>query len=93
MATVDERVTAVEDKMAGLREEMRSGFAQVDARLTRLEDRMERFEARVDGRFNHFDARLLALEQKMDRRFIWLVGMQFTTMLTVIGALAAAFLR
>jgi hypothetical protein len=48
---------------------------------------------RIDGRFAHFDARLLSLEHKVDRQFIWLVGIQLTTMLTVVGVLAAAFFR
>ncbi len=29
----------------------------------------------------------------MHRQFMWMVGIQLTTMLTIIGALAAAFAR
>ena len=33
------------------------------------------------------------LDDRMQRQLVWLVGMQLTTMLTVIGVLAAAFFR
>jgi hypothetical protein len=82
MPTLDDRVTHVEGRMMDLREEMRRGFDRIDNRF-----------AQIDVRFAHFDARLLSLEQKVDRQFVWLVGIQLTTMLTVVGVLAAAFFR
>jgi hypothetical protein len=82
MPTLDDRVTHVEGRMMDLREEMRRGFDRIDNRF-----------AQIDGRFAHFDVRLLSLEQKVDRQFVWLVGIQLTTMLTVVGVLAAAFFR
>ena len=107
MPTVEERVNHVEAGMTDLRNEMHRGFERIDARfeaidlrfgvlerrMDRLEDRMEKFEARMDSRFNHFDARLLSLEQKVDRQFVWLVGIQLTTMITVVGVLVAAYVR
>jgi hypothetical protein len=33
------------------------------------------------------------LDDRMQRQFTWLVSIQLTTMVTVIGVLAAAFLR
>jgi len=82
MPALDDRVTRVEAQMMDVREEMRRGFDRIDGRF-----------AQIDGRFAHFDSRLLSLEQKVDRQFIWLVGIQLTTMLTVVGVLAAAFFR
>ena len=82
MPTLDDRVTHVEDRMTDLREEVRRGFDRIDSRF-----------AQIDGRFAHFDARLLSLEQKVDRQFVWLIAIQLTTMVTVVGVLAAAFFR
>jgi hypothetical protein len=72
----------MEGRMTDLREEMRRGFDRIDDRF-----------AQIDARFGHFDARLLSLEQKVDRQFVWLVGIQLTTMLTVVGVLTAAVFR
>jgi hypothetical protein len=33
------------------------------------------------------------LEGKVDRHFIWIVGIQLTMMMTMIGVLAAAYFR
>jgi hypothetical protein len=78
MPTLEERVADLEARMKlDLREEMLRGFE-------RIEGRLDRFEGRTDSR-------LLALEQKVDRHFVWIVGIQLTTMLTIIGVLAAAY--
>jgi len=59
---------------------------RVDQRLDRLEQRMEaRFEA-VDRRFETIDHRFIAIEEKMSRQFLWIVGIQITTLIAVVGA-------
>ena len=90
MATIEERVAELEARMipdirTEIRlgfEEMRKGFEQVDKRFQHVEYRLERLEGRVER-----------LDDKVDRHFMWVVGIQFTTMIIFIGALAAAVLR
>jgi hypothetical protein len=69
--------------------------------ITNLEQRMDlRFEG-VDGRFDIVDRRLMTLDQKLDlrtdaldakmsRQFLWLVGLQVTTLATIVAAVVAA---
>lgn len=59
--------------------QLRDEFGQLRGELGHLRDEMTRRFERVDGR--------------MDRQFTWLVGIQLTTMITVIGALATVLLR
>lgn len=59
-----------------------------------LEQRTEAFEQRVDHhfeavdrRFEGLERRLDGLDEKMTRYFVWLVGMQVTTLAAVVAAL------
>ena len=52
----------------------------------------QRFDARFEGidhRFETVDRRLDALDDKVSRQFVWLVGMQLTTLVAIVGALVA----
>jgi archaellum component FlaC len=104
MATIEERVTDLEARMtpdirAEMRlgfEEMREGFEEVRKQFGQVDRRFEQ----IDKRFEHLEYRLERLEgrverldDKVDRHFMWVVGIQFTTMIIFIGALAAAVLR
>ncbi len=81
--TSEERLTAVEHEVAenaraidGLRETVVAGFKAME----------RRFEA-IDRRFEAVDRRFEAIGQKMDRQFLWVVGIQITTMLAVVAAM------
>lgn len=97
MPTLEERVADLEAKMKpDLREEMIHGFKglgdqfeRIEGRFNRMEDRFERMEHRFDRMENRFER----LEDKVDRHFIWIVGIQLTMMMTMIGVLAAAYFR
>jgi hypothetical protein len=89
LAPLESRVTSVEDHVMDhvqtfdlFREEVRGRFSGVDLRLHHLDGRMERLEGRMERRFELMDA-------KISRQFVWLVGLQVTTMATVVAALAA----
>jgi len=56
-----------------------------------LEARVDSFEARVDRRFDAVDRRIDGLDDKMARQFVWLVGLQVTTLAAVMTAVVAAF--
>ena len=92
MATVEERVSYVEGQVS----ELSRGLEDVREAVRHLEHRMDvrfeavdrRFEA-VDRRFDTIDRRIDALDEKVSRQFVWLVGLQVTTMVAMIGALLA----
>ena len=99
MKTVEERLTITEHKVAenargidGLREaivelgnRMERGFEAMDRRFEAID---RRFEA-IDRRFEAMDRRFVVVDQNMSRQFRWIVGIQMTTLLTMVGAIAA----
>ena len=87
--TVEERVTEVEYKVAenarsidGLREAIVEGFKAMERRFEAMERRFEAMEQR-------FDRRLEVMDENMSRQFRWIVGIQITTLLAMIGAIGA----
>ena len=87
MPTLEERIATLEGRMTpDLREEMQRGFTE-----TRQEFAMVR--ATMAQGFERLDDRFQRLDDRMQRQFTWVVSIQLTTMVTVIGVLAAAFLR
>ena len=99
MKTVEERLTITEHKVAenargidGLREaivelgnRMERGFEAMDRRFEAID---RRFEA-IDRRFEAMDRRFVVVDQNMSRQFRWIVGIQMTTLLAMVGAIAA----
>jgi len=45
-----------------------------------------RFES-VDRRFDTVDRRVDVLDEKVSRQFVWLVALQMTTLVAIVGAL------
>ncbi|MPY86435.1 MAG: hypothetical protein GEU99_00760 [Luteitalea sp.] len=74
MRTLQERVAHIEGQMV----EQSQAFADIRGGLRRLEQRMDRFDQRMDS-----------LHDKMSRQFVWIVGIQFTTLVAMIGAVLA----
>ena len=69
--------------------DIRDAIRQLEHRMhTRFDVVERRFEA-IDRRFEGVDARFEALDQKISRQFVWLVGMQVTTLAAVVGAMAS----
>ena len=73
---------------------------RTDARFVGLEGRIDSLERRIDTRLDGVERRLNvmdtkidltrdALDQKMSRHFLWLVGIQVTTLVAIVGALLA----
>jgi uncharacterized coiled-coil protein SlyX len=95
--TLDERVAYLEGRVAeharqtdGIREALVALERRLDARCDGIDARMDRLEGRLDARCDAIDARMDRLEDKMSRQFVWLAGMQVTTLAAVFGAFAAA---
>lgn len=84
--------------------DLRAGLSSLGQRIGHLEQRMDRrFEqvdarfAQIDARFAQIDARFLQVEARLDRlggdlskNFRWIVGIQITTLLTIVATLLGA---
>ena len=99
MKTVEERLTIVEHKVAknargidGLRDAVVKGFEAMDRRFEAIDRRFEAIDRRfetIDRRFEAMDRRFVVVDQNMSRQFRWIVGIQMTTLLAMVGAIAA----
>ena len=94
--TVEERVTEVEYKVAenarsidGLREAIVEGFKAMDRRFEAMDRRFEDMDRRFEDMGQRFDRRLEVVDENMSRQFRWIVGIQITTLLAMIGAIGA----
>ena len=56
---------------------------------TQIEIRFDRLERLLDTRFDQLDNRFEGLDDKVARHFTWLVGIQVTTLVAIVGALLA----
>ena len=69
--------------------EQSHAIVEVRDAVRSLEHRMDaRFET-VDRRFDTVDRRVDVLDEKVSRQFVWLVGLQVTTLVAIVGALLA----
>ena len=89
MPTLEERVAYLEGQVS----EQSHALLEVRDSVRHLEHRMDaRFEAmerRFETRFDAADRRLGGLEEKVSRQFVWVVGVQVTTFVAIVGALLA----
>ena len=99
MPTLDERVAYLEGRVGEQSrtvDGVRDAVIQLDHRVHAFEERVDRrfetvdrrFEA-VDRRFEGLERRLDGLDEKMTRYFVWVVGMQVTTLAAVLGGIGA----
>jgi chromosome segregation ATPase len=90
MGRLDQRIDRLDQRMDGLDQRM-DGLDQrmdgLDQRMDRIEERMDRFADRMDRRFGQVDARLERVAGDQSMNFRWLVGIQVTTLVTVVAAL------
>ena len=83
--SVEERLATVEHKV---KENARRTNGLHEA-ISELGNRMERrFEA-FDRRFEAIDRRFEGIERNMSGQFRWIIGIQMTTLIAMIGAIAA----
>jgi hypothetical protein len=78
MSTLEERVAYLEGQV--------SEYTHI---LVDIRDSIRQLERRFDARLDGVDRRTEALEDKMSRQFSWVVGIQVTTLLAIVGALLA----
>jgi hypothetical protein len=61
--------------------------SELSLRLAGLEAAIRHLEQRTDTRFDTVDRRFDALDVKMSRQFMWLAGVQITTLVAIVAAL------
>ena len=61
---------------------------QIDVRLGRIETKIDATRTELDGKIN---ANREALETKIDRLYRWVVPLQITTILAIVGLAFKAF--
>ena len=90
MPTLEERVAFVEGQVSEqsralmeIRDAVRHFEIRADGRFEAID---RRFEA-IDRRFDTVDRRIDGLDDKVSRQFVWLVGIQVTTLVAIVGAL------
>jgi hypothetical protein len=54
-----------------------------------IDERFDRLERLLDTRFDALDCRFERLDKKLTRHFTWLVGLQVTRLVAILGALLA----
>ena len=95
--TLEERVAYLEGKV----EEHSRGYAELREMIIHLDQKVDRFReelrARIDGleqrlmgRLDTTNGRIDALDEKFSRYFLWIIAIQITILLAVIGALLAS---
>jgi len=99
MPTIEERVAYLEGRvseqsqtMTEIRDAIRHLEQRFDARFEGQENRFDAIDRRfdiVDRRFEAVDRRIDGLDDKVSRQFVWLVGIQVTTLVAIVGALLA----
>jgi len=104
MPTLEERVAYLEGQVSEHSHDIRDSIRQlerrcdarfdaVDRRIGGLEEKFDRridaLEGQLDRSADKSDRRIDGLEDKMSRQFSWLVGIQVTTLVAIVGALLA----
>ena len=99
MPTIEERVAFMEGQMSELSHgliDLRDVVRHLEQAVRHLDQKVDTRFAQVDARFSQVDARFdlmdrrfAALDDKVSRQFMWVVGVQVTTLVAIVGALLA----
>lgn len=87
--TLEERVAYLEGQVSEHSHtliEIRDSIRHLEQRL---DARFDHIERRFETRFDVNDRRFEGLDDKVARHFTWLVGIQVTTLVAIVGALLA----
>jgi hypothetical protein len=87
MATLEERVAYLEGQTAD--HAVASSELRLDVRDFRgeMNRRFDHLESRFESRFDNLDSRFDTIQARFDTKFMWLIGFQFTAIITAIAAL------
>ena len=94
MPTLEERVAYLEGQVSEhshsqteIRDAIRSLEHRVDVRFEAVDRRFENVERRIDSLDDKVSRQIHSLDDKVSRHFVWLVGVQVTTLVAIVGAL------
>ena len=95
MSTLEERIATLEGRMTpDLREEMQRGFGETRQDFAALREDMHRGFAEMReemGRVRQDMTRgFERVDDRMQRQFTWIVSIQLTAMVAILGVVAAA---
>jgi len=68
---------------------IREAIVHLEQRMDRRFELLEQRSAAIDQRFVGLDQRIDNLDAKVSRQFMWLVGIQVTTLAAIVAALVA----
>jgi SMC interacting uncharacterized protein involved in chromosome segregation len=88
-ADMNRQFDLMNSRVDELRADMNRRFEQVDRRFDQVDRRFEQ----VESRFQQVDNRFQAFDVKVDRHFTWVIGIQMTLLLAVIGAMVGSYYR
>lgn len=94
MPTIEERVAYIEGKV----DEHSKAWVDLKDMIIHLEGRINALDQKVDRRIDALDGKvdrfreelsgmIYALDQKFSRYFLWIIGIQVTTLLAIVAAL------
>jgi chromosome segregation ATPase len=88
---MDHRFADMENAIALQREELKGDIAELSRRMDAQRDELKgdiaELSRRMDAQRDELKEEMSRLVQRMDTQTRWIVGMQFLTLLTLIGAL------
>jgi len=85
MAVVEEKVLALEGKM----EQVGTSLARMETILASLDQKVDRLDQRIDK----LDMRIDRLDDRAVKLFLWVIGIQMTTLITMAAGLFAMVAR
>ena len=83
MPTVEERLASLEGRVG----EHSRGMAGLGDAVVQFTHRMDGLDLKIDRFREELTGRIDGLDQKLSRQFLWLVGVQVTVLLAVMGVL------
>jgi hypothetical protein len=83
----DHRMDGLDLKIDRFREELAGRIDGLSHRIDGLDLKVDRFREELAGRVDRVDVRLDSMDHKISRQFLWLVGVQITVLLAVLGVL------
>ena len=93
MQEVGATLVRIEDILGGLVKMVTSLDERVDKldqRVERLDQRVEKLDQRIDRleqRVDTLDKRVDKLDSRVEKQFLWVAGIQMTTLITIIAGL------
>jgi len=90
--SVEERLATVEHKVeenARRTDGLHEAISELGNRMERRFEAVDRRLEAIDRRFEAIDRRFEGIERNMSGQFRWIIGIQMTTLIAMIGAIAA----